>query len=107
MILGATIISALVGFALGAQCRLLALAATSGLVAACWLLGVPLGVGESAGWADSLTILGLLVVLQAFFLAGAVWRISGPRVPHPEGRPGWSARLGPAGAPGQITARGD
>jgi hypothetical protein len=81
MIVWAIGICAVVGFVLGLQFRLLLLAAASALVAAC--LPLVLRDTESELVSSSLTILVLLVVLQAFFLAGGVVRVSGRRVPLP------------------------
>lgn len=73
MIVWAMVICALVGFVLGTQGRLIALALTSALIAIGLLLAAP----EFEG----LTLIALIVTLQAFFLAGAVWRVFGPRFP--------------------------
>jgi len=93
MILWAMVICAVVGFVLGTQCRLLLLAIASALVAA----GLALVPGtESAAVSVGFLILGLLVVLQAFFLAGAVLRTLGPRVPFHGVRPWREARAAEA-----------
>lgn len=76
MILWAMVICAVVGFVLGAQCRLLLLAVASALVAAS--LPVMLRATELELVPGSFTILGLLAVLQASFLIGAMVRVSGP-----------------------------
>lgn len=96
MILWIIITCAVVGFALGAHCRLFPLAAVSALIVACWPLMPP--ASESALLSEGLTILVLLVVLQAFFLAGAVWRVSSPRAPFPQVRPSLAARLRGSGS---------
>ncbi len=101
MILWAMVICAVVGLFLGTHCRLLLLAVASGLVVACLpLLGrtpesAPM---ESVPVSGGFAILGLLVILQASFLVGAVWRVSGPRLPFPAGRPSGALRLRPAAA---------
>lgn len=81
MILWAIIACAVVGFVLGTQCRLVPLALASGLVAGCSILLPP--AGEAALLTGALTVLGLLVVLQAFFLAGAVVGLRPRRSPRP------------------------
>jgi hypothetical protein len=87
-------ICAWAGFALGTQCRLIPLAATSALIAGVVLIAPPLTLYESEQPAGptalalgSVTdfgptlgaIISLIVTIQAFFLAGAMWRVLGPR----------------------------
>lgn len=66
--LWATIACALVGFVLGAQYRLICLAVASALVTVGW----PFLASEPTLLTGGLTILGLLFILQASFLAGAM-----------------------------------
>jgi len=76
MILWAIVICAVVGFALGTHCRLFPLAAASALVVAC--LPLVLHATDSTLVSGGFAVLGLLAVLQAFFLVGAVLRVSSP-----------------------------
>lgn len=94
--LWALVVSAMVGFALGTQCRLIPLAATTALIAGVVSMAPPLApeVADSSSSSPSYflgsvldfgptlgAIIALIVTLQAFFLAGAVWRVLGPRFP--------------------------
>lgn len=86
MILWAIALCAAAGFFLGLQYRLLLLAMASALVAIS--LPLALHMGDALATAGPFATLGMivvmLVVLQAFFLAGAVLRVSGP-VSRPAG----------------------
>jgi hypothetical protein len=88
MILWTLVICAVMGFVLGTQARLIALAATSALIAALAIAGVPLVPHEPHPGAASMmmTTVTLIVVLQAFFLAGAGWRVFCPRFLLPGSR---------------------
>ena len=84
MILWAIAMCAVAGFYLGTHCRLLLLAVASALVAASvpLVLSIADPAAPTALVSDPLGTLGLLavllVVLQGFFLVGAVVRVSGP-----------------------------
>jgi hypothetical protein len=108
MILWAAIACAAVGFALGMQCRLVPLAVASALVAVCWPLLPP--ASESTLVIGGLTILGLLFILQAFFLAGAMMGLRSPPLPasrSPAGVPGGQPRLRVAATVSRATDIGD
>lgn len=72
-------VCAALGFVLGLQFRLLLLAVASALVAVS--LPVVLRDIESELIPSTFTVLGILLVLQAFFLVGAMVRVSGRGVP--------------------------
>ncbi len=91
MMLWAFVASAVVGFVLGTQCRVLLLAGTSALIAGAAFIGLPLDGPEPDGRStvfalaslvDSgptfTAIIALIITHQAFFLGGAVWRVVGP-----------------------------
>jgi len=116
--LWALMVCAIVGFALGTQCRLIPLAAATALIAAVVMVAPPSAPDVSESAASPLAfalgglvdfgstfgvILVLIVTLQAFFLAGAVWRVCGPRFPLSESQHS-APEGGPAARPAHLHA---
>ena len=86
MIVWTLVVCGGVGFVLGTQGRLVLLVVTSALIAGLVMAGLPVALpaAELAALDAAsafFTILGLIVVLQGFFLVGAGWRVWGLRFP--------------------------